>query len=359
MFTAQPVQYAEQALLGALLLNPRLLPGLPPLTADHFDNHTHGILFTVMGRLAVPPPAEHATTPVWVTAVADAARADAPGVTQSYLHTLIAACPAHAHAAAYAGMIRADHARRTLRERALTLEQAATDTHHPQPATATLAAADALAAELDAFAAAHAPHPGSLPHAPTPAPPPRMPSEDVRADERDLLAALAAAPDTLQRLRWLSADDYAIPLHGAVHRCLNALAHRREPVDPVTVLWEAAHRGLLDHTPAADVMALVSTPTGTPEYWATVVVERALLHQAHTTARHIHAYADAPANTPHQLITGSRRALAALHAIRVRWHQAAAAPRAPGTRRPAAARGRPPPSTRLPVPAATAPRRSS
>jgi hypothetical protein len=49
-------------------------------------------------------------------------------------HTLVQACPWPKHAATYERMIRADHARRTLRAYAERLRLTATDTTLPQPA---------------------------------------------------------------------------------------------------------------------------------------------------------------------------------------------------------------------------------
>ncbi|MEU5590111.1 hypothetical protein [Streptomyces chrestomyceticus] len=59
------------------------------------------------------------------------------------------------------------------------------------------------------------------------------------------------------------------------------------------------------------------------------LLRRALLAQAHTTALRIRAFTDDAANTPHQLTTGSRRALADLTALRTRWQRATHAPATP------------------------------
>ncbi|MFI2204794.1 DnaB-like helicase N-terminal domain-containing protein [Streptomyces sp. NPDC020192] len=155
-------------------------------------------------------------------------------------------------------------------------------------------------------------------------------------------------------MRWLVSEDFALPLHAALWQCLTALTHRGDPVDPITVLWEAQHRGLLAHGIApADLLTLLSTPAGSPEHWGAKVLQRALLTRAQTVAASITALTDDPANSPHQLITGSRRALADLTALRARWHQATSPP-APRTgrpaRTPAAPRAGPPPRT-APTPA--------
>ncbi|MFI7102723.1 DnaB-like helicase N-terminal domain-containing protein [Streptomyces sp. NPDC050161] len=354
----QPVHYAEQALLGALLLDPRHRTTLGPLEPDSFDNHAHGALFAAIRTLPLPDPDQHRTSTTWLDAVLDRARPEAPGLTASYLHTLIQFCPRPGHAAAYAQMIRADHARRTLREHADRLAQRATDTAGPNPAAATLAQVDATARHLEQLARQFAPHPGSLPRTPAPQPPQPAADEDALEEERLLLATATAHPSELPAMRWLHPDDFALPLHGALFQCLTALAHRGDAVDPVTVLWEAQHRGLLTQgIVPGDLLALVSAPAGTSEYWGERILTRALLSRAHAVALHIRAFTDDPANTAHQLITGARRALADLNAVRARWQRTAPGPAQPAGRRdartPGAARagpGRPTP----PSPAARA-----
>ncbi|WP_414170783.1 DnaB-like helicase N-terminal domain-containing protein [Streptoverticillium reticulum] len=317
------VHYAEQSLLGALLLEPHRLEDIGSLQADHFSSHTHGALFAAMRTVPPPDPDAHRTDPAWLNTVLDTARPEAPGLTASYLHTLIQVCPWPKHAPAYATMIRADHARRMLRVHAERLAQTAADITLPDPAAATLAQADTLGRFLEDLSGQFAPHPGSLPRTPLPATPPREGGEEAGDEERLLLATATAHPTELKTMRWLQPEDFTLPLHGALWQCLAALVHRGAPVDPVTVLWEAQHRGLLADGPTpGDLMDVVSTPVGSPEYWGERVLQRALLARAHSVAARIAAYTVDPANTPHQLITGSRRALADLTALRTRWNHA-------------------------------------
>ncbi|MGW6742865.1 DnaB-like helicase N-terminal domain-containing protein [Streptomyces sp. NPDC055025] len=314
-----PLHYAEQALLGALLLDPEQLTTVRTLLPEHFYDPMHAALYAAMRTVPAPDRDTHERKPVWLPELLAAALPEAPGLTPSYLHTLVQACLRSAHAAAYARIIRAEHARRTVRKHAERLAQTATEPTLPDPATAVLTQADSLARFLDELAGQFAPHPGSLPRTPLPPPPPRDTSEEALEEERQLLATATALPDRLTNMRWLRADDFVLPLHAAVFQSLTALARRGDPVDPVTVLWEAQHHSppLQDVDPA-ELMCLVSTPTGAPEYWGEQVLHRALLAQAHTTALRIKAFTDDPANTPHQLITGSRRALADLTATRAR-----------------------------------------
>ncbi|CAM5365478.1 hypothetical protein SALBM311S_00080 [Streptomyces alboniger] len=64
---------------------------------------------------------------------------------------------------------------------------------------------------------------------------------------------------------WPTQADFLLPLHAALWQSITSLVHRGEMVDPVTVLGEAQHRGLLAGTlTPEDLMALVSTPAGSP-----------------------------------------------------------------------------------------------
>ncbi|MFI9050919.1 DnaB-like helicase N-terminal domain-containing protein [Streptomyces sp. NPDC053427] len=262
-------------------------------------------------------------------------------------------CPWPKHAPTYARMIRADHARRMLRMHAERLAQTATDATLPNPAATTLAQADTLGRFLENLSGQFAPHPGSLPRTVVPEAPPRDSSEEALDEERLLLATATAHPAELKDMRWLMPEDFALPLHASLWQCLTSLVHRGDPVDPVTVLWEAQHRGLLaDGLTPSDLMALVSMPVGSPEYWGEKVLQRALLARAHAVATRITAYTEDPANTPHQLITGSRRALADLTALHTRWQRTTAttpptAARTPRT--PAVTRAGPPPRTAAPA----------
>ncbi|RSO13128.1 replicative DNA helicase, partial [Streptomyces sp. WAC 06725] len=157
------MRYVEQALLGALLLEPARLDELGPLAPEHFDDPAYNALYTAMRTAPVPDAEQHRRAPVWLDRVLKAARPQAPGLTASYLHTLVHRCPWPGHAAAYARMIQADHARRMLREHAERLAQAATDASLPDPAATVLAQCDTLSSFLDTLSGRFARHPGSLP----------------------------------------------------------------------------------------------------------------------------------------------------------------------------------------------------
>uniref|UniRef100_A0AAU2JZD9 Replicative DNA helicase n=1 Tax=Streptomyces sp. NBC_00049 TaxID=2903617 RepID=A0AAU2JZD9_9ACTN len=328
-----PVHFAEQALLGGLLLDPHRIKTIGPLGPDHFASAIHRAIFAAMAALPAPSPDLHAKEPVWITAVLAHARPHARGLTPSYLHALAGACPDPAHAPAYARMVRSDHARRTVLMHAGLLVQAATDPGLPDPAAVTLRRADALSALLDHLAASFPSHPGSLPRTPPPAPPDHQESPEAAGEEQLLLSTAAAYPADLASMRWLRPEDFTTELYGGLYRCLTSLASRGEPVDKVTVLWEAQQQGLLTAVfGSPEALELLATPAGTPEHWGEQILRRSLLHHAHLTGLHVQAFTQDLTNSPHQVITGSRRALAHLAVVRARWQQATG--RTPAGRRP-------------------------
>lgn len=67
---------------------------------------------------------------------------------------------------------------------------------------------------------------------------------------------------------------------------------------------------------------MLAEPAGSVEHWGERALQRSLLTTADLTGRHIEAYADAPANTPFQLVVGARRCLAGTGAVRTRWQHA-------------------------------------
>ncbi|MGW2853346.1 DnaB-like helicase N-terminal domain-containing protein [Streptomyces sp. NPDC001215] len=344
-----PVFHVEQALLGALLLDPHRLGFVTGIAAGSFSTAAHAALFTAISTLPPPDPAEHAKNTKWLNQVLATARQQARALTASYLHTLIQVCPWPRHAPAYARMVEAEHARRRLRAAAEHLVQTVHDASLPHPVQAVLAEANALAAVVDDIAARFPPRAGVLPR--TPAPPPALAGDYAEAVEEEqlLLATATASPADIDSVRWLIAEDFTQPLHAGLWQCLTSLARREEPVDPVTVLWEAQQRGLLDDgSEPGEVLRLLAEPAGSVEHWGERALQRSLLATADHAGRHIEAYASDPANTPFQLVVGARRSLADIGAIRTRWHHA--------TELVPPQRPRPAPTTRAGPPTTTAAR---
>ncbi|WP_329096864.1 DnaB-like helicase N-terminal domain-containing protein [Streptomyces sp. NBC_01439] len=321
---APAVHYAEQALLGALLLEPDRIKTLGTLHPADFANAGHLAVFHAVTTLTPPPPDVHASKPVWLTAVLEHTRPAARGLTASYLHQLVSTCPDPAHAPAYAAIVRAGHARRTLTAHAEQLVHTAGDPMLEDQPTAALTAADTLAGVLDHLAGRFPAHSSPLPRTPAPAHPVRDPDHEDVQDERLLLAALCARPRPTEAARWLQPGDFLDPLHGRLFGCLLNVARRGDPIDPVTVLWEAQHQGLITPAlPPAELLGILTDGHGVAaEHWAEVVLRRAMLARAHTTGLTVLAYTQDDTNTVHQLLAGTRRALADLAAVRARWHRA-------------------------------------
>ncbi|MFD8550129.1 DnaB-like helicase N-terminal domain-containing protein [Streptomyces fradiae] len=322
-----PVFHAEQALLGALLFDPRRLGDVTGICADSFSTAAHAALFTAINRLPPPDPVEHTKSTTWLDQVLASGREQARGLTASYLHTLIQVCPWPRHAPAYARMVEADHARRRLRAAAEHLVQTAHDASLPHPVQTVLAEADALASVVDDIASRFPPRAGVLPRTPA-SPPANMPDHAEAAEQEQLLLATATAhPAEVESVRWLLPEDFTQPLHAGLWQCLTTLTRRQEPVDPVTVLWEAQQRGLPHNaSEPGHVLRLLAEPAGSVEHWSQHVLTRSLLTTADHAGRRIQAYTDDPTNTPFQLVTGARRSLADIGAIRTRWQHATGHP---------------------------------
>ncbi|MET9556790.1 DnaB-like helicase N-terminal domain-containing protein [Streptomyces sp. NPDC006645] len=351
-----PVFHVEQALLGALLLEPHRAAGLAGITAEAFSTAAHAALFTAVRALPVPETAQHATTTTWLNQVLTTAGEQTRGLTTAYLHHLIQLCPRSQHAPAYARIIEAEHARRLMRAAAHRLVHTALDTSLPHRVAATLAEAGALTTVVDAIATRFPPHPGSPPRHPT-TPVVVHDEEEAAEEEQVLLASATARPARVERMRWLTSGDFTHPLHAMLWQCLTTMARRGTPIDPVTVRWEAQHHGLLTQgTGPTGLLGFLGEPAGCdPEYWGERILQRSLLTTAHHTGRHIETLTQDPATTTYQLVVGARRALAGLNTVRTRWHHATSptpANRPARTRTekaPAVPRAGPPPTTTPPA----------
>ncbi|MER6461699.1 DnaB-like helicase N-terminal domain-containing protein [Streptomyces sp. NPDC001228] len=319
----QPVFHVEQALLGALLLAPHRLHDVNGITADSFSTAAHTALFAAISTLPPPNPAEHAKNATWLDLVLATARQQARGLTASDLHALVQVCPWPRHAPAYARMVEAEHARRRLAAAAEHLVHTVHDLSLPHPVQTVLTEADALATVVEDIAARFPPRAGVLPRTPAPPPPAAPDYTEAIEEERLLLATATVYPAGIEAVPWLLPGDFVVPLHAGLWQCLIALARRQEPVDPVTVLWEAQQRGLLDDgSDPGEVLRTLAEPAASVEHWGERALQRSLLTTAEHTAQRITAYASDPANTPFQLVVGARRALADIGAVRTRWQHA-------------------------------------
>jgi hypothetical protein len=156
-------------------------------------------------------------------------------------------------------------------------------------------------------------------------------SEELLADEEYLLGVLTAHPDALGELvGWLRPEDFADQGHGRIYRCLGALHHRGEPVDEVTVLWEAQRRGAFADSAltAEDVLRLCDSRSGggSADHFGEQVIQAALVRTAASAARQVRALADDESLAPGRLIGFALHALSPLEDIRRRWKTATGVP---------------------------------
>ncbi|WP_030748312.1 DnaB-like helicase N-terminal domain-containing protein [Streptomyces sp. NRRL F-5135] len=318
----QPMFHVEQALLGALLLDPHRADDVIGIAADSFSTAAHAALYAAITTLPRPDPAEHAKNTKWLDRVLATAREQARELTASYLHTLIQVCPWPSHAPAYARMVEAEHARHRLQTAAERLIHTVHDVTLPHPVQTMLTEADALTVVVNDIAHRFPPRAGVLPRTKAPPSPAAPDPAEAIEEEQILLATATAHPADIDAVRWLLPDDLTLPLHAGLWQCLTTLTRRNEPVAPVTVLWEAQQRGLLDAgSEPGEVLRMLAKPAGSVEHWSARALQRSLLATAEHTGRRIEAYAGDPANTPFQLVVGAR-ALADIAAVRTRWQHA-------------------------------------
>lgn len=349
-----PLLSAEQAVLGSVLLDPDQLTHLDWLAPDHFYQPVHQALFAALRKLQTEGhPSVSAKEPVplsWVTGAVDEASHHVRGLTASYPHILIAACPRPAHAPVYGRMVLEGAIHRTVTEHAIRLHQAARADALQGEVEGALHHADVLTGMLRDLARRWGSEP--RPVAP-PAPPPSAPvAPPVRAgraaeDEQFLLAVLVERPKAMADVvGWLRPGDFAVPAHRQLYRCLGALHHRGEPIDRITVLWEAQRRGLLaGGTLTAEQLTAIcdGVGAGSAEWLGEQIMRSSVARTAAASARAIRALAEDEALAPGRLISHALHALGPLDEMRVRWqavngHPAPPPPVVPPTEGPPTAR---------------------
>ncbi|MET9374913.1 DnaB-like helicase N-terminal domain-containing protein [Streptomyces sp. NPDC002992] len=354
-----PLVHAEQAVLGAIFLEPGQLDRLSPwLRPEHFSRPAHTAIYAAMLQLKTdghPAAATTAGFPVtlaWVTDTLREASTRTRGLTASYLHSLASACPRPDHAPVYGRMVLEGAIHRSVAQHAARLHQAALadgragtveeTLHHAQVLT------DVLADLARGWGTEAHPMQPPAPYAPQ-AERPQPVGEQVLADEEFLLGCLAARPEQLLGLvRWLRPGDFADPGHQQIYRALGALHHRGEPIDQLTVLWETQRRGTLaDGTLDAERVMRICDPLmgGAAEHFGQQVVHASLVRTAALAARQVGVLADRDALAPGQLIGYALHALEPLEDVRRRLRLAHEIE--PEARRPASRPGAPPPAARI------------
>lgn len=350
----KPLLRAEQAVLGAVLLDPGQLASLAWLEPNHFYRPAHRALFSAMRdlhRAGQPVLDAEGNVPLeWVTGTVDEASRNVLGLNPSYAHTLIAACPRPGHAAMYGRMVLEGAIHRTVTEHAVRLHQAARADALQGEVDGALHQADVLAGVLADLARRWGTEPrpvapaGSRVAEAVPVP---AATEQALQDEQFLLSVLLNQPAAISEVvGWLRPGDFAESGHGELYRCLGALHHRGEPVDQLTVLWEAQRRGLLAEGTLTDEQVhgiCEGLGAGSAEFLGEQIMRSSLTRTAAASASAIRVLAEDEALAPGRLISHALHALGPLNEVRSRWRTAADDP--PAAHMPTAAD--PAPSVRI------------
>ncbi|MFE2559712.1 DnaB-like helicase N-terminal domain-containing protein [Streptomyces sp. NPDC059352] len=350
-----PLMDAEQAVLGAVLLDPGQLSHLEWLTPDHFYRPVHRALFAALRKLRGDGhPAVEGEGPVplsWVTDAVAEAGLRVRGLTASYAHILVSACPRPSHAPVYGRMVLEGAIHRTVAQHAIRLHQEARTGTLRGEVEGALHHADVLTGVLTDLARRWGTEPRpvapamSLATAPSALPPAQ--ADRVAEDEAFLLTVLVERPGAMgEAVDWLRPGDFADPVHGQLYWCLGALHHRGEPLDRITLLWEAQRRGLLaDGTLSEDRFAAIcdGVGAGDAEWLGKQVMRSSITRTAAASARAVRALAEDETLVPGRLINHALHALGPLDEVRARWETAHGrpTPRAPS---PALSPGGPPPA---------------
>ncbi|MFF2618960.1 DnaB-like helicase N-terminal domain-containing protein [Kitasatospora sp. NPDC058046] len=329
-----PLLTGEQAVLGAVLLDPRQLDRLGWLEPRDFYRPAHQALFgalRTLGGAGHPALAAEGAVPLaWLNdSLAEAGR-HVQGLTASYPHALIAACPHPANAPVYGRMVLEGSIHRTVAEHAARLLAVAEEGARQHEADGTVAQSDVLVGVLVDLARRW----GTPPRPQGPAVPPAVvaaaPAAGQIEDERFLLALLIHQDGAIGEVfGWLRPGDFADRGHGHLYRCLGALHHRGEPIDPVTALWEVQRRGLLaDGTLTGERLSAVlgNGAAGSAEWLGEQLLRGSLNRTAAVAARQIAAQADGDRLAPGQLIGQALHALGPVDRVRERWRTATSPP---------------------------------
>jgi replicative DNA helicase len=329
-----PLLSAEQAVLGSVLLDPDQLAHLDWLAPDHFYRPIHQALFAALRKLRTEGhPAVAATDPVplsWVTDAVDEASNHVRGLSAVYPHILISACPRPEHAPVYGRMVLEGAIHRTVTEHAIRLHQAARADALQGEVEGALHHADVLAGALRDLARRWGSEPRPVapatPPPTAPVAPPPVRADQVAEDEQFLLAVLVERPKAMDEVvGWLRPGDFADPAHGHLYRCLGALHHRGEPIDRITVLWEAQRRGLLaDGTLTTEQLTAIcdGVGPGSAEWLGEQIMRSSVARTAAASARAVRALAETESLAPGRLISHALHALGPLAEVRARWQTA-------------------------------------
>ncbi|GAA2627690.1 hypothetical protein GCM10010411_76080 [Actinomadura fulvescens] len=276
---------AEQALLGALLRNPEHVGQVAAwLTPQHFTQAQHASLYQALvdtyqaGTRLPGMPA--GTTHDQLRRYLNTFVTQVPGLEMPYVMALIATTAHLNNTVSYGQLVlRADLERLVGRYAEAMIQHAADQADDPavHGAAETEAVLDVMQelmawrytidVEIDGIADAVAytvsriaarPSDVTVEFAASQA---QLDAVSVTSltqpEEGHLLAAVLATPGTLEAIEgWLEPGDFADASIGELYAVALMLHHRGEPVDALTVLWEAQRQGLADANLAPGILTM-------------------------------------------------------------------------------------------------------
>lgn len=312
---------AEEALLGAALLNPGALPALRWLPPGAFSHPAHATLWQVLHRLA---PGD--ISPMAVTA--ELATIDEPGLQETLssprLFSMVSACKRPGHAPLYAGMTLESAIHRAVEDAGhglrAAVEQAALD-----DVTAVLGDVDQAGQRLGVLGQSWAAAPETVRNLLDIAPEEETRigarAERARVDlraEAETVASLLYQPAQMAEVGWLRPEDFSDGQLATAYRALATLADRGAPIDPLTLAWEAQRQpGPQLSEQVLDELDRGGIP-GTAAFTGEQVLRTSVLDQVDAAGHALRNLARLPALAPTGLLDHAEAALQPVAADRDR-----------------------------------------
>lgn len=323
---------AEEALLGAAMLNPALLSTLRWIPPGAMSTPDNAALWQIMHRTdwSQVPNSEIPNT--LVKAIAELPEIGLRQcLTSSRLAGLVRHCPTGQYPGLYGGMVLEAAVHRAVEQAGAALVLSAAEAEVDEADVTLEHGAETTARRLAALQAAWAAAPETVRNLlDTP------PAEDItvaprgeraRTDlyaEATTVASLLTEPGQLPEVTgWLRPEDFSDPQMRAVYQAMETLADRHAPVDPLTVAWTAQHQ------PGPQISAQVMRELedggshGIAAFHGEQVLATAALDRMHATGYELRNVARSPVLATTALLDRSTTAIEPLTADRERMHRAA------------------------------------
>ncbi|MGW3491536.1 DnaB-like helicase N-terminal domain-containing protein [Streptomyces sp. NPDC001054] len=323
---------AEEAVLGAALLRPELLPSLRWIPPGTFSRADHAALWRVLHSLDLsavpvrrvthswsgPAPVAYRDMPTAVNrAVADLDPGIRSTLTPPHLAELAASCPNPGTAPLYGGMTVESAIHRAVEDAGGKLRDTARRTDIGR-APEALALGEQTGERLSALGRAWASVPEPVraqldaPTEATVTPPDHERARVDREAESSTVASLLYQPAQLREIPWLSEQDFTDTELASTFSAMRRLDARGAPVDPLTVAWEAARRPGHSLSDRALQDLERAGQSGQAAFTGEQVLRTAALDRLDKTGGDLRTYALHPALAPTGLLDHAGRALGPL-----------------------------------------------